>query len=371
MSNGVYRSAIHSLGIYAGAPTANISPSAEDSCSPKALILTGKHWGYMLIGFYISAPRRQAPDSRSYSKLNYMSRNTPIVLQLQELAADGNTPIPELLRKALLIATKLGLKDFRQWVLNELNGYDNIDDLPDYRVIYGDLRVHNPYRGYIPFVIQHSEISEMVRRVQVMQSVDSLSHVLTEAEGQIVTFPFPPEAEAVLMRMQDSFAAMRPTRVVACNQIVGILEQIRTHLLNWALQLEAEGVLGEGLTFSETEKRKAEMSQSINIHNFQGVLGNVSDSQVQQDLNMTVTPGNFGSLASYLASHGVSAEDLRVLEDAVRKDPQPNDKTKLGDRVSAWIGKMIGKAAQGGWNISLGAAGNLLASAIAKFYGLP
>lgn len=100
------------------------------------------------------------------------------------------------------------------------------------------------------------------------------------------------------------------------------------------------------------------------------MLGNVSNSQVQQNLNMTITPGNFSSLASYLANHDVSAEDLRDLENAVRQDPQPDDKAKLGDYVSAWIGKMIGKAAQGGWNISLGAAGNLLASAIAKFYGL-
>lgn len=299
-----------------------------------------------------------------------MNQNTPIVLQLQELAADGNTPIPELLRKALLISTKLGLHDFRQWVLNELNGYDDTEDLPSYRLIHGDLRVHNPYRGYIPFLIEDSEISKMVRQVYVMQSVDSLSHVLVEARGQTVTFPFPPEAEAVLMRMQDSFSAMRPTRIVACNQIAGILEQIRTRLLDWALQLEAEGVLGEGLTFSETEKRRVEMSQGISINNFQGVLGNVSNSQVQQNLNMTITPGNFSSLASYLANHDVSAEDLRDLENAVRQDPQPDDKTKLGDYVSAWIGKMIGKAAQGGWNISLGAAGNLLASAIAKFYGL-
>lgn len=300
-----------------------------------------------------------------------MTHHTPIVLQLQELAADSGTPIPELLRKALLISTKLGLKDFRQWVLYELNGYDRVDDLPDYRLIYGDLRVHNPYRGYIPFIIQESEIAEMVRQVHVMQSVDSLSHVLTEAPDQMLTFPFPPEAEAALMRMQDSFSAMRPTRIVARNQIVGILEQVRTHLLSWALQLEVEGVLGEGLTFSETEKRRAEMSQSINIHNFQGVLGNVADSNVQQNLNMTITPGNFSSLAAHLADHGVSTDDLHELENAVRHDPQPSDKAKLGDRVSIWIGKMIGKAAQGGWNISLGAAGNLLASAIAKFYGLP
>lgn len=300
-----------------------------------------------------------------------MTRNsTPIVLQLQELAADSGTPIPELLRKALLISTKLGLKDFRLWVLNELNGYNRVDDLPDYRWIYGDLRVHNPYRGYIPFITP-PEIADVVRRVHVMQSVDSLSHLLTEAPERVMSFPFEPAQEAALMRMQDGFAAMRPTRIVARSQIVGVLEQIRTHLLNWSLQLESEGVLGEGLTFSETEKRKAEMSQSINIHNFQGVLGNVSDSNVQQNLNMTIIPGNFDSLAAYLSGHGVSTDDLHELEDAIRHDPQPNDKAKFGDKVSGWVGKMVTKAAQGGWNIGLGAAGDLLASAISKFYGLP
>lgn len=299
-----------------------------------------------------------------------MTRNsTPIVLQLQELAADSGTPIPELLRKALLISTKLGLKDFRQWVLNELNGYNRVDDLPDYRWIYGDLRVHNPYRGYIPFITP-PEIADVVRRVHVMQSVDTLSHLLTEAPERVMNFPFEPAQEAALMRMQDGFAAMRPTRIVARSQIVGVLEQIRTHLLNWSLQLESEGVLGEGLTFSETEKRKAEMSQSINIHNFQGVLGNVSGSNVQQNLNMTITPGNFDSLAAYLSGHGVCTEDLHELEDAIRHDPQPNDKAKFGDKVSGWVGKMVTKAAQGGWSIGLGAAGNLLASAISKFYGL-
>lgn len=299
-----------------------------------------------------------------------MTNNTPIVLQLQGLASDSETPIPELLRKALLISTKLGLNDFRQWVINELNGYKQVDDLPDYRLIYGDLRVHNPYHGYMPFIIEDSELSEAARKIQVMQSVDSLNHLITEGSGSYLTFAFPPEIEAALMRMQDGFTPLRPTRVVARSQIVGTLEKIRTQLLNWSLQLEAEGILGEGLSFSETEKRRAEMSQSINIHNFQGVLGNVLDSNVQQNLNMTVSPGNFDSLAAYLAAHGVSTEDLRVLEDAVRHDPQPSDKDKFGDKVSGWVGKMVGKAAQGGWNISLGAAGNLLASAISKFYGL-
>ena len=47
---------------------------------------------------------------------------TPLVIQLQQITADNSTDITELLRKALLVATKLGLKTFRGWVNQELHG---------------------------------------------------------------------------------------------------------------------------------------------------------------------------------------------------------------------------------------------------------
>ena len=112
------------------------------------------------------------------------------------------------------------------------------------------------------------------------------------------------------------------------------------------------------------------MSQHINIENFQGILGDVAGSNVQQNLNMAIVPGNFDSLVEYLKKYEVAIGDINELETAIRLDPEPVNKEKLGGEVSTWIGKMVWKAAQGGWNIGLGAAGNLLASAIAKFYGL-
>ena len=61
---------------------------------------------------------------------------------------------------------------------------------------------------------------------------------------------------------------------------------------------------------------------------------------------------------------------MEFLKSSLESEPKAIDKDKFGPRVSAWIGKMIGKAAEGSWQIGLGAAGNLLAQAIAKYYGL-
>ena len=66
----------------------------------------------------------------------------------------------------------------------------------------------------------------------------------------------------------------------------------------------------------------------------------------------------------------MSTEDISELKEALDTDPAPSTPERFGPKVSSWIGKMVGKAAQGGWVIGAGAAGKLLAEAIAKYYGL-
>jgi len=60
-------------------------------------------------------------------------------------------------------------------------------------------------------------------------------------------------------------------------QLWNIVEQVRNLILNWSLELEKAGVLGEDMHFSEQEKGDAKpVTQQFIIQNV-GVLGNVSD----------------------------------------------------------------------------------------------
>jgi hypothetical protein len=79
---------------------------------------------------------------------------------------------------------------------------------------------------------------------------------------------------------------------------------------------------------------------------------------------------DFSSLERVLSENGVPQCDIADLRVALESDPAPTTKEKFGPRVAGWIGKMTKKAAEGGWNITLEAAGNLLALAISKYYGL-
>jgi len=83
-----------------------------------------------------------------------------------------------------------------------------------------------------------------------------------------------------------------------------------------------------------------------------------------------VPRGDWESLATYLKSIGIVEADVSDLKDAVREEPKTSG-DGFGKRVASWIGRMTAKSAQGAWNVTTGVASNLLARALAQYYGLP
>ena len=299
-----------------------------------------------------------------------MPKSVPIVLQLQALAIDPRSEVPELLRKALLIAVKLRLNDFKSWVNWELSGYETMDSIPDYRRLVSVIKARNPVRGLIPVQFAEHRFEEMLREAVIFDPIDRLAHLITQGDGTL-QFSFSPQEQHMLRQLQPGLVQFEMTRVLSHSQIAGLIAEVRNRLLTWSLELEVQGIIGEGLTFSEEDRIKASMNHNINIGNFQGVLGDVTGSTLHQKLSMTFEAHDLNGLREHLRANGVDDVALSELERAIQQDPKPTTPGKFGERVAAWMGSMLQKAATGGWAVSLGAAGNLLASAIGHYYGLP
>ncbi len=90
------------------------------------------------------------------------------VPQFQEELAFGEKKAEELLRMAQLISSKLGLTDILQWIEYELNGYPNVESVPDYRTaVSTELQYYNPYRGWCNAVGNRAfELEPRVRRAE-------------------------------------------------------------------------------------------------------------------------------------------------------------------------------------------------------------
>ena len=289
-----------------------------------------------------------------------------IVLQLQSLASDPNSNIEELLNKSLLVARKLKIKEFRKWCELELEGYEK-NTLPEYRKFRGQLKVFNPYHGFQTFIIP-DDLDEVVTSISINLSVGEINNLLKQ-DGDSFENVISNQAKRQLMSLQGGYD-LEPRVIFKRSQLLGITSKLRNIILNWSLQLEEDGILGKGLKFSDKEKEAAMSVNHFNIQNLQGVAGTISGGTINQNNQINIKEMDFDSLAKYLAANNIAFSDIQTLKEAIQHDSIPTESNKLGENVSGWIATMMGKAANGSWDIGIATAGTLLAQSIASFHGL-
>jgi hypothetical protein len=199
-----------------------------------------------------------------------------LVLELQSAALDEKSSVSSLLRKALVVATKLQVSDFESWARSELEGYqDGSVPVPEYRKIHGAPKVWNPYHGYQDLQCASAKLAEKISLMPLGASIDALEEGRGK-DGGTWMFSYPPDREHSLMNAMSG-VKMKPSLHVSESTIRSVLGRVRTIVLQWSLTLEKQGVLGEGMTFTPDERARAQAS-AIHIDT---LIHGVSGSQIQ------------------------------------------------------------------------------------------
>lgn len=202
-----------------------------------------------------------------------------IVLELQNEIVSSNCDVVNVLRRAHLIASKLKLTDFDKWIQYELNGYPDQESCPEYRRIRGSLKAFNPYNGWIPTLIQDNEFEKMICERKLANSISEIISLCESPENGLIS-EFSGEHLALFNEMFDSPLPMRYALHIPTTAVKDIEEKVKNTILEWTLKLEAEGIVGENMTFSEKEKDCAiNIPQTVN--NYYGntsVINSPSDN---------------------------------------------------------------------------------------------
>lgn len=240
----------------------------------------------------------------------------PIVIELQHDALKSEIPVSDLLRKAFVVARKLKLSDFESWIKLELDGYLGNADVPDYRIVKGTIKAFNPYHGWQPIYFEDHKMEEALSNRtngQRIAEIDSILENISE-NGNNLQMPFSSEQENIIC---DAIGErLQITMMVPSTSLIRIVDAVRNIILNWALKLEEDGVLGENMTFSDDEKDKAE-SHTYNVNNF---YAEVTGSQIQQsspDANQTQSFKEFSTtnINSFISSLKENIDDIKLNED--------------------------------------------------------
>lgn len=207
-----------------------------------------------------------------------------IVLDLQRESMNKDSNISNLLRKSFVIARKLNIEDFEKWVNQELNGYMNEPDkIPDYRVVRGSVQFLNPIYGWRPVIIENPETADIVSTHKISQPITEIEYLVTRSDSDHLIVQLPQNIQNQLSKSVDGM----PTKFqvsFGISQAQQIIDSVRNIMLDWSIQLEEDGILGEGVSFSTEEKHEAD-KQNYTVNNFYGNTSGVQIQQHTQDSN--------------------------------------------------------------------------------------
>jgi AbiTii len=189
---------------------------------------------------------------------------TSLVLDLQHAAKDPNVRLDDLLRQAVVVATTLGIDDFRAWAANELNGYAGDTTMPAYRQVTGVLRAFHPGRGWIPVILPDKDLQQRLESRAAAEPISELEELYRDPHrGDTLLLGPGPDAEKLtledLMELVPYEWVLRifgdtreyqpgtiPTLMISRPTVRRILDAVRNEVLRWSLALESQGILGEG-----------------------------------------------------------------------------------------------------------------------------
>jgi hypothetical protein len=236
------------------------------------------------------------------------------ITQLQQDALDGKVRVSDLLRKALVVARKLELHEFQEWIEKELRGYGDSSDAPPYREVTGQVMARNPYRGWVHVGFDRQSDREFFSHRKCGQSIAELESLVEGSREGGFHMPFPRD---VSLNFSGINLQTNVSLFTSRSALVGIIDTVRTIVLNWSLKLEEEGVLGEALSFSASEREAAHRNPQ-HITNF---YGPVQSAQVQQGVGHAVQVSVVGSpdpagVRSFIAALRAEVSALGLGENA-------------------------------------------------------
>ena len=290
---------------------------------------------------------------------------TPSLIdELQRDALNSKVPVTELLKKCLVVGSKLGVGELTDWARLELDGYKNISEVPEYREAHGTPQVWNPYRGYQPLMFGDANLSEKYSMMRFHQPASELEFSLHECEKNKsgLHLSYPSTIENGLMEAME--IPLTPSLSVHAGQVHKMLEAVRRIALEWAVRLENAGVRGDGMSFSTEERQKAK-SVIYNVENY--FESTVSHSQVgtvnstQQNFS---SPLDIANLLRVIAELKAKVNNFGLTDSA--KDELDPEMTTLEAQAASPRPKrtIITESLQSIRSILEQAAGTLAASAV-------
>ena len=301
--------------------------------------------------------------------------------QIRDGATSSDVPLGQVLRLCMRLGQQLANKELMDWARKEASGYSDSMELPDYRIIPTEVRGNfiGPFQSglknaHIPKSSIEKEHRDALFTVDLMEPVHELEEYGKGGKGGSNAYQISWSGDAIAYYQNkeiysNGLVLASAWRLMTAQSVIGVLETIRTRVLDFILQLQDE------LSLDLDKPNKTEhlivdtpqVNSTINntIYGGNVALSNDGNAMIE---SINITSGNADELKSYLASIGVKKPDLDQLSESIKQDGDIDK--DLGPEVSKWLAQMSVKALRGTLKVGKDVAVGCLTKAVMQYYHL-
>lgn len=278
-----------------------------------------------------------------------------LISQIQSDALNDQVSVTTALRKCLVLGGESGSSRLREWARRELEGYGGDDDLPVYRSITVPLFVDG-FSGMYQVTHQQfpaSSIPDFARdrvseTLELRQAARNLEAMLDHAEIRLQ----PPHASDLVkyMNAKDGTQIVSLYWGVSSTEIVGVLDQIRTALVNLVVELRATMSDDQAVPDAETANHAVNVvigeHSSVQITTAQTSGGHSPATATGGSMNTAEVVDLLGRLEGLLRQEGHSeaaaqAAHLATLVESPRRDENKLRKLWSAIKVAATTNEAV------------------------------
>jgi hypothetical protein len=171
-----------------------------------------------------------------------------LLREIQAAAIDSTVPLATLLRKCKVLAARLGNAEFKQWIEDELNGYASKEALPSYRMLHVNSKGHfsGPFQSGlrnadIPLSCVPEKFRESLSQSHMKEPIAALESLVAKSDSGTAMEPWNPDLVAYVGgKIYEGMNCMQAWKVIPISAVVAALDSVRTRVLNFVLEIEAE-----------------------------------------------------------------------------------------------------------------------------------
>jgi hypothetical protein len=292
--------------------------------------------------------------------------------EIIDLAVDDEGSIATLLRKCLVLAHTLKNDRLKEWAEKELNGYDNTDAVPEYRItgaiakgsFLGPLgtQIHNQP---LPAGVLHEKHRHFAESVKLMQPIVAYD---TPATATHFVLEWPPDLTAMYQRrFVQHYVLNRAWQEIASSVFPCLIDTVRTRVLRFALELKDD--LGQ-VDDNPDSLPSAKLDQYVTTYIFGGT-NIVASKDFTQIGNIEIDKGDWSALNEALKGLGIPGSETSKLKSALDQDSTGETAIQgLGQRTATWLKQLGSKLGQVGISVGIEVAKKEATKWISQFLGL-